>query len=83
MRPTAIGVLNVEIKTYNRWATVDGVPVERFVPLNGKLVAQINKDVAIMAENPGTRAVWSFLDAHPSDELREALLAAKIIIRID
>ena len=49
----------------------------------GKLVEQINKDVAIMAENPGTRAVWHFLDAHPSDELREALLAAKIIIRTD
>ena len=53
------------------------------MPLNGKLADQINKDVAIMAENPGTRAVWHFLDAHPSDELREALLAAKIIIRTD
>ena len=77
------GRLNVEIKTYNRWATVNGQRVERFVPLKKELVAQINKDVAIMAEHPGTRAVWHFLDAHPSDELREALLAAKIIIRTD
>ena len=77
------GRLNVEIKTYNRWATVNGQRVERFVPLKKELVEQINKDVAIMAENPGTRAVWHFLDAHPSDELREALLAAKIIIRTD
>ncbi|MDA0174326.1 hypothetical protein OJ998_34825, partial [Solirubrobacter taibaiensis] len=76
------GTVNVEIKAYNRWATVNGRPVEQFVPL-GKLRDQIAKDVAIMAQNPGTRTVWHFLDAHPSDELREALLAAKIIIRTD
>ena len=46
------GTVNVEIKTYNRWATVNGEPVEQFVPL-GKLEEQIAKDVAIMAAEPG------------------------------
>ncbi|MGX9147819.1 LysM peptidoglycan-binding domain-containing protein [Mesorhizobium sp. 128a] len=69
----------IEVKTYHRWTTINGVAQMREVPLTPKLQEQINKDVALRNENPGYQPRWVFLDAPPSAELQRALDDAGII----
>ncbi|MDX8534187.1 LysM peptidoglycan-binding domain-containing protein [Mesorhizobium sp. VK25A] len=69
----------IEVKTYHRWTTINGVAQMREVPLTPKLQEQINKDVALRNENPGYQPRWVFLDAPPSPELQGALDGAGII----
>ncbi|MGX5844380.1 enterotoxin A family protein [Mesorhizobium sp. ArgA1] len=69
----------IEIKTYHRWTTINGVAQMREVPLTPKLQEQINKDVALRNENPGYQPRWVFLDAPPSAELQRALDDAGIV----
>ncbi|MER9828413.1 LysM peptidoglycan-binding domain-containing protein [Mesorhizobium sp. M0134] len=69
----------IEVKTYHRWTTINGVAQMREVPLTSKLQEQINKDVALRNENPGYQPRWVFLDAPPSAELQRALDDAGIV----
>ncbi|PBC20780.1 MULTISPECIES: LysM peptidoglycan-binding domain-containing protein [unclassified Mesorhizobium] len=69
----------IEVKTYHRWTTINGVAQMREVPLTPKLQEQINKDVALRDENPGYQPRWVFLDAPPSPELQGALDDAGIV----
>lgn len=69
----------IEVKTYHRWTTINGVAQMREVPLTPKLQEQINKDVALHNENPKYQPRWVFLDAPPSAELQGALDQAGII----
>ncbi|TIS57101.1 MAG: LysM peptidoglycan-binding domain-containing protein [Mesorhizobium sp.] len=69
----------IEVKTYHRWTTINGVAQMREVPLTPKLQEQINKDVALRNENPGYQPRWVFLDAPPSAELQRALDDAGIV----
>lgn len=69
----------IEVKTYHRWITTDGVAQAREVPLTPKLQEQVNKDVALRNENPGYQPRWVFLDAPPSAELQGALDQAGIV----
>ncbi|PLP57388.1 hypothetical protein CYK37_19835 [Mesorhizobium loti] len=69
----------IEVKTYHRWTTINGVAQMREVPLTPKLQEQINKDVALHKENPKYQPRWVFLDAPPSAELQGALDQAGII----
>ncbi|RUU12705.1 hypothetical protein EOD23_06660, partial [Mesorhizobium sp. USDA-HM6] len=69
----------IEVKTYHRWTTINGVAQMREVPLTPKLQEQINKDVALSNENPGYQPRWVFIDAPPSAELQQALDDARII----
>ncbi|MDG4884028.1 LysM peptidoglycan-binding domain-containing protein [Mesorhizobium sp. WSM4884] len=69
----------IEVKTYHRWTTINGVAQMREVPLTPKLQEQINKDVALRNENPGYQPRWVFLDAPPSAELQGALDDARIV----
>ncbi|TIO75795.1 LysM peptidoglycan-binding domain-containing protein [Mesorhizobium sp.] len=69
----------IEVKTYHRWTTINGVAQMREVPLTSKLQEQINKDVALRNQNPGYQPRWVFLDAPPSAELQQALDGAGII----
>ncbi|MCD0483383.1 hypothetical protein LO771_13465 [Streptacidiphilus sp. ASG 303] len=70
---------HVEVKTYQRWKTVNGTPVEQFVPLSDDLFEQIAKDVATRRRDPDVQLHWDFMDAHPSPALRNALLRARIV----
>ena len=70
---------HIEVKTYQRWKTVNGVSVEQFVPLSEDIREQIAKDVNIRAADPSVELRWHFADAHPSPELRNALLHARIV----
>jgi hypothetical protein len=77
--PTARGGrLAVEVKTYNRWRTVNGAAEQREVPLSDHIREQINKDVALRAADPNFDPRWVFLDAPPSQALRDYLTAANI-----
>ncbi|TJW34972.1 MAG: hypothetical protein E5V49_00115 [Mesorhizobium sp.] len=69
----------IEVKTYHRWTTINGVAQMREVPLTPKLQEQINKDVALRNENTGYQPRWVFLDAPPSAELQRALDDAGIV----
>ncbi|BCG93167.1 LysM peptidoglycan-binding domain-containing protein [Mesorhizobium sp. 131-2-1] len=69
----------IEVKTYHRWTTINGVAQMREVPLTPKLQEQINKDVALRDENPAYQPRWVFLDAPPSAELQRALDDAGIV----
>ncbi|RWM00972.1 MAG: LysM peptidoglycan-binding domain-containing protein [Mesorhizobium sp.] len=69
----------IEVKTYHRWTTINGVAQMREVPLTPKLQEQINKDVALRNENSGYQPRWVFLDAPPSAELQGALDDAGIV----
>jgi hypothetical protein len=69
----------IEVKTYHRWTTINGVAQMREVPLTLKLQEQINKDVALRNDNPGYQPRWVFIDAPPSAELQRALDDAGII----
>ncbi|WP_210215038.1 SH3 domain-containing protein [Mesorhizobium sp. M4B.F.Ca.ET.089.01.1.1] len=69
----------IEVKTYHRWTTINGVAQMREVPLTPKLQEQINKDVALRNENPAYQPRWVFLDAPPSAELQRALDDAGIV----
>ncbi|RWC50602.1 MAG: LysM peptidoglycan-binding domain-containing protein [Mesorhizobium sp.] len=69
----------IEVKTYHRWTTINGVAQMREVPLTPKLQEQINKDVALRNENPGYQPRWVFLDAPPSADLQRALDDAGIV----
>ncbi|RWA76353.1 MAG: LysM peptidoglycan-binding domain-containing protein [Mesorhizobium sp.] len=69
----------IEVKTYHRWTTINGVAQMREVPLTPKLQEQINKDVALRNENQGYQPRWVFLDAPPSVELQGALDDARIV----
>lgn len=69
----------LEVKTWNRWTTVNGEPQQREVPLTPKLQEQINKDVAARESVPGYQPRWVFLDAPPSPQLLQALNEARII----
>ncbi|TRC93079.1 LysM peptidoglycan-binding domain-containing protein [Mesorhizobium sp. WSM4303] len=69
----------IEVKTYHRWTTINGVAQMREVPLTPKLQEQINKDVALRNENPRYQPRWVFLDAPPSADLQRALDDAGIV----
>ncbi|MER9654825.1 LysM peptidoglycan-binding domain-containing protein [Mesorhizobium sp. M0152] len=69
----------IEVKTYHRWTTINGVAQMREVPLTPKLQEQINKDVALRNENPAYQPRWVFLDAPPSADLQRALDDAGIV----
>jgi hypothetical protein len=69
---------HIEVKTYQRWKTVNGVSQEQYVPLSEDLREQIAKDVNIRAADPAVELHWTFTDAHPSPELRNALSHARI-----
>ncbi|TGP15904.1 hypothetical protein, partial [Mesorhizobium sp. M1D.F.Ca.ET.231.01.1.1] len=70
----------IEVKTYHRWTTINGVAQMREVPLTPKLQEQINKDVALRNENQGYQPRWVFLDAPPSVELQGALDDARQLL---
>ncbi|MCF6118253.1 LysM peptidoglycan-binding domain-containing protein [Mesorhizobium muleiense] len=69
----------IEVKTYNRWTTIDGDAQMREVGLTPALQEQINKDVALRNANPGYQPRWVFIDAPPSAQLQRALDDAAII----
>ncbi|MDK0521213.1 hypothetical protein [Streptomyces sp. ML-6] len=75
--------LAVEIKHYLEFRTVrlsDGTSqrVKGAVPLKG-MIEQINKDLTLRRMNPGYDPRWVFMDAPPSEALRNYLIQARII----
>ncbi len=67
------GTLANEVKTYKQWATVNGVPTQRTVPLSDAIQQQVFKDAWLKSNLPGYDSWWHFLDAPPSPELDRAL----------
>jgi hypothetical protein len=47
--------------------------------LSEEIRQQIAKDVNIRAADPSVELRWSFTDAHPSPELKNALMHARIV----
>ncbi|MFB6711515.1 hypothetical protein [Streptomyces sp. NPDC056358] len=75
--------LAVEIKHYLEYRTVrlsDGTSqrVKGAVPLKG-MIEQINKDLTLRRMDPGYDPRWVFMDAPPSEALRNYLIQARII----
>ncbi|MFR9794756.1 hypothetical protein ACL02U_02480 [Streptomyces sp. MS06] len=76
-----------EVKLYQRYSTVTrevgGVEqryaLQREVPLSPHIEEQINKDVYLRATVRGFDPRWSFMNASPSQELRDRLEQAGII----
>nr|WP_237694731.1 hypothetical protein [Streptomyces sp. SID2563] len=76
--------LAVEIKHYLEFRTIklaDGTSqiVKGEVPLSHGIVEQINKDLTLRRSNPGYDPRWVFMDAPPSDALRNYLIQARVI----
>ncbi|MFF8416469.1 hypothetical protein [Streptomyces sp. NPDC015680] len=75
--------LAVEIKHYLEFRTVrlsNGTSqrVKGAVPLKG-MIEQINKDLTLRRMDPGYDPRWVFMDAPPSEALRNYLIQARII----
>jgi len=73
------GVVANEVKTYNKWITVDGKAKLNEVPLSDKIKQQIQKDVWLRDNVAGYDPRWLFLDAPPSIELSKYLTDRNII----
>lgn len=71
--------LGIEVKTYMRWRTVNGVAVEGAVPLSNEIIEQVNKDVHLRKLNPGYDPRWIFLEAPPHPKLAAYLSHAGIV----
>lgn len=72
-------ILGGEVKTYGQWRTVDGVPQQTSgVPLNDKIMEQVNKDVVRRNMERTFDPRWVFTDAPPSPELANYLQHARI-----
>lgn len=76
---TSGGIVAREVKMYQRWRTVNGQPVEQFVPLSDGIRQQVLKDVWLRDNVPGFDPRWEFLDAQPSPELSQYLAEKGII----
>jgi RHS repeat-associated protein len=73
------GVLANEVKTYQKWRTVNGAPQQNTVPLNEHIRQQINKDIWLRDNLDGFDPRWLFIDAPPSSELSRYLSRHNII----
>ena len=73
------GVLSLEVKTYNRWITVEGDAIQRSVPLSPRLQQQIFTDIWLRRNVPGYDPRWIFLGAPPSVQLSNRLRGARIV----
>ncbi|WP_157000204.1 phage tail protein [Agromyces terreus] len=71
--------LGIEVKTYMRWRTVNGVAVAGSVPLSDEIIEQVNKDVHLRKLNPGYDPRWIFLEAPPHPKLANYLSNAGIV----
>ncbi|MEU8424474.1 hypothetical protein AB0C15_26745 [Micromonospora sp. NPDC048835] len=74
----------VEVKMYQQYRTVEVAPDQKVthrveVPLSSHIREQINKDVALRRSDPNYDPRWAFLNAGPSQELRDHLTKAGII----
>ncbi|GAB3960173.1 hypothetical protein [Micromonospora vulcania] len=74
----------VEVKMYQQYRTVEVAPGQNVthqveVPLSSHIREQINKDVALRRSDPNYDPRWAFLNAGPSQELRDYLAKAGII----
>lgn len=74
----------VEVKLYQQYRTIGVAPGQNVtqrveVPLSADIREQINKDVALRNADPNYDPRWSFLNAGPSQELRDHLTKAGII----
>jgi hypothetical protein len=74
----------VEVKLYQQYRTVEVAPGQNVtqrveVPLSDHIREQINKDVALRRADPNYDPRWSFLNAGPSQALRDHLNKAGII----
>lgn len=65
---------NIEVKTYQGYRTVNGMPKGQEVPLSPGIRNQIEKDIAQRTADPKYRPAWTFMDAPPSKELKRFLL---------
>jgi hypothetical protein len=73
------GIVANEVKTYQNWRTVNGLPQQQFVPLSNKIRQQILKDVYLRRNVQGFEPRWIFLDAPPSSELATYLTDRRIM----
>ncbi len=71
--------IGIEVKTYGRWRTVEGVAQEQRVPLTNAIREQIHKDLAIRRADPTFDPRWVFTDAPPSVELQAYLHEVGIV----
>jgi hypothetical protein len=74
----------VEVKLYQQYRTIEVAPGQNVtqrveVPLSDHIREQINKDVALRNADPNYDPRWSFLNAGPSQALRDHLTKAGII----
>jgi RHS repeat-associated protein len=67
-----------EVKTYQKWRTVNGSAQQFDVPLSRKIKQQVLKDVWLRDNLPGYEPKWIFVDAPPSPELQKLLNQHKI-----
>ncbi|APU09435.1 hypothetical protein A5M85_03800 [Cellulophaga lytica] len=73
------GTMALEVKTYNRYITVEGKVKVNEVPLSPKIRQQVLKDVYLRDNVKGYDPRWIFLDAPPSLELSTFLSKNRII----
>ncbi len=73
------GILAIEVKTYNRYITVEGAVKVNEVPLSNSIKQQILKDVWLRDNINGYDPRWIFLDAPPSSQLSDFLQQKNII----
>ncbi|MFF2329175.1 MULTISPECIES: hypothetical protein [unclassified Streptomyces] len=76
--------LAVEVKHYLQFRTIklsDGTSrtVKGEVPMNAGMMEQINKDLTLRRMDPGYDPRWVFMDAPPSQALRNYLVQARIV----
>ncbi|MCN9239911.1 hypothetical protein NGF19_03765 [Streptomyces sp. RY43-2] len=76
--------LAIEVKHYLEWRTVtlkDGSTrnVRGEVPLDKRIIEEINKDLTLRRQDPKFDPRWVFLHAPPSEALRKYLIQARII----
>ncbi|MEJ5991922.1 LysM peptidoglycan-binding domain-containing protein [Ramlibacter sp. PS3R-8] len=77
--PTANGgTFAGEVKLYQPWRTVNGQPVQQFVPLTEQMQQQVLKDAWLRNNVPGYDPRWIFLDAPPSVDLSRYLMQHRI-----
>ena len=72
-------VIAIEVKTYNKYITVEGNAILNEVPLSSSIKQQVLKDIYLRDNVPGYDPRWIFLDAPPSAELSTFLNKNRII----